>query len=304
MSPPFPFGETEAVPTGLLRSVEVGFRYSRRGGLLPPPLTSRVFVPTQSSRLPEEAQFLTGDENVIEVAAVVHYRVADLALFRFGVDRAEPAFRDLARAFLVEEVGRTPIDAIYTTERGAVERKVLESLRQSPALRETGLAPVDLRLLFVHAPDDVHGAFRDIASAAEDRTTAKNKALVEAEGALGQARGEVARTLAEADSERTRLVDTARGDAAAFVPLAREVAVAPQTSRMRLKLEALERVLPGVPKVIRPDARRAPGFELWITPEGPAGSPGPAAGSAPLPGLSGFVNPIPTPSPDIPAAER
>ena len=73
---------------------------------------------------------------------------------------------------------------------------------------------------------------------------------------------------------------------------------------MRLKLEALERVLPGVPKLIRPDARRAPGFELWITPASAAGSPDPAAGPAPLPGLSGFVNPIPTPPPDVPAAER
>jgi HflK protein len=294
--PPFPFGEAEAVPTSLLRSVEVGFRYRVPGGASAS-LTSRVFVPTQSSRIPEEAQFLTGDENVIEVAAVVHYRVVDAALFRFGVDRAEPAFRDLARAFLVEEVGRTPIDAIYTAERGAVERKVLEALRSSPALRETGLAPVDLRLLYVHAPDDVHGAFRDIASAAEDRTTARNKALVDAEGDLGQARGEAARTFAEAASERTRLVETAKGDAAAFSPLAREVAAAPATSRLRLKLETLERVLPGVPKVIRPDARRVPGFELWITPAG-------SAGPAPTPELSGFVDRIPTPPPDVPAAER
>jgi HflK protein len=296
--PPFPFGSAEAVPTGVLRSVEVGFRYRAAGAASP--LTSRVFVPAQSSRIPEESQLLTGDENVIEVTAVVHYRIADAALFRFGVDGAEPAFRDLARAFLVEEVGRTPIDAIYTAERGAVERKVLEALRRSPALKETGLAPVDLRLLYVHAPDDVHAAFRDIASAAEDRTTAQNKAYVEAEGALGQARGEVAKTLAEADSERTRLVEHAKGDSAAFVPLAREVAAAPRTSRMRLKLEALERVLPRVPKLIRPDPKRAPGFELWVVPASPTG----AAGPAPLPGLSGFVNPIPTPPPDAPAAER
>lgn len=301
--PPFPFGRAEAVATGLLRSVEVGFRYRVSGGASAS-VTSRVFVPTQSSRIPEESQLLTGDENVIEVAAVVHYRVANAALFRFGVDRAEPAFRDLARAFLVEEVGRTPIDAVYTADRGAVERRVLEALRRSPALGETGLAPVDLRLLYVHAPDDVHGAFRDIASAGEDRTTARNKALVEAEGDLGQARGEAARTLAGAESERTRLVETATGDAAAFVPLAREVAAAPKTSRMRLKLEALERVLPGVPKVIRPGSRRAPGFELWITPGGLAGSATPASGPAPPLGLSGFVNPIPTPGPDAPAAER
>ncbi|MCL4807208.1 MAG: SO_0444 family Cu/Zn efflux transporter [Thermoanaerobaculia bacterium] len=297
--PPFPIGAAEAVETGLVRTVEIGFRY-RAAGTATGALTARVFVPAQSSRIPEEAQFLTGDENVIEVVAVVHYRVADAGLFRFGVDRAEPAFRDVARAFLVEEVGRTPIDEIYTTKRGEVERKVLEGLRDSPVLKETGLAPVDVRLLSVHAPDDVHGAFRDIASAAEDRTTARNKALVEAERALGLARGEVATTVAAAQSERTRLVEHARGDAAAFVPLAREVAAAPGTSRTRLQLEALERVLPGVPKVIRPDPRRAPGFELWVTPESP---PAPAASARPS-GLSGFVNPIPTPPPEVPAAER
>ena len=201
-------------------------------------------------------------------------------------------------------MGRTPIDAIYTSERGAVERKVLAALEASPSLAGTGLSPVDLRLLFVHAPDDVHGAFRDIASAAEDRTTARNKALVEAEGAGGRARGEVARTLAEADSERTRLVEHARGDAAAFVPLAREVAAAPATSRTRLKLEALEKVLPGVPKVIRPDPRRVPGFELWVTPTGTAAPAAAEAGRAGPPGLAGFVNPIPPPPPGVPAAER
>ena len=79
--PPYPFGDAEAVATGLLRSVEVGFRY-RAAGPATAPLTSRVFVPAQSSRIPEESQLLTGDENVIEVAAVVHYRVADPALFR------------------------------------------------------------------------------------------------------------------------------------------------------------------------------------------------------------------------------
>ena len=294
--PPFPIGAAEAVATGRVRSVEIGFRY-RAAALSSAPLTSRLFVPAQTSRLPEEAQLLTGDENVIEVAAVVLYRVADPALFRFGTDSAEAAFRDLARSFLVEEVARTPIDGVYTERRGEVERKVLEALRSSPVLAETGLSPVDLRLLYVHAPDDVHGAFRDIASAAEDRTTARNKAQVEAEGSLGQARGEAARTLASAESERTRLVEHARGDAAAFVPLAREVAAAPGPSRTRLKLEALEKVLPGVPKLIRPDPRRAPGFELWVTPERAAPLPAP-------PGLAGFTNPVPTPPPGVPTAER
>ena len=53
-----------------------------------------------------------------------------------------------------------------------------------------------------------------------------------------------------------------------------------------------------MPKLIRPDPRRVPGFELWVTPEGAASAPPATAG------LTGFTNPVPTPPPGIPAAER
>ena len=65
---------------------------------------------------------------------------------------------------------------------------------------------------------------------------------------------------------------------------------------MRLKLEALERVLPGVPKLIRPDARRAPGFELWITPGGPLRVPRPGCRIGPAPGALRLRQPDPDPA--------
>jgi membrane protease subunit HflK len=118
----------------------------------------------------------------------------------------------------------------------------------------------------------VHAAFRDVASAAEDKTTIRNKALVEAEGSVRLARGEAARLVAEADAYRVQQAERARGNAAAFVPLALEARRASTVTRDRLYLEAMERVLGRLPKLIRPSPRRAPGLELWVTPPDDVGS--------------------------------
>ncbi len=307
--PPYPIGRAEVVAVDRVRAVSVGFRLrpdeaASKGAAL----ASGTFVPGRSMRLAEEAQLVTGDENVIEVAGIVTYRVADPARFLFGVDRVEAALRDLARSFLVEEAGTMPIDAIYSAERGTAERAVLARLAACPSLPEMGVRVEDVRLLYVHAPDEVHTAFRDVASASEDGKTLRNKALVAAEGELGAARSDAARTVAEAESARMESVDTARGDAAAFVPLAREVRAAPAVSRFRLRVETLERSLAGVPKVIRPAGRKAGSLELWIVPPatGPGGAPAAGAsaagpGAPPLSGISGLsglsrlLDPIPAP---------
>lgn len=286
--PPVPFGRAEAVAVARVRTVEVGFRLTPAAGSL------STFVGGRSARIPDEAQFVTGDENVVDVVAVVSYRVADAARFRLGVDRPEAALRDVARSVLIEEIATTTIDAIYSEARGAVERSALARLSGSSLVRDAGLLPLDVRLLYVHAPDEVHAAFRDIASASEDRTRARNAALVEAEGTLGQTRGEVAQQRAEAESARVTAVESARGEASAFVPLAREVAKAPGPSRRRLAIETFERVLPGRPKVIRPRGGKGT-LELWVV-------PGEAAEDGSLRrGFSALTNPLP-PAPREPAA--
>jgi regulator of protease activity HflC (stomatin/prohibitin superfamily) len=187
----------------------------------------------------------------------------------------------------VEMIARIPIDALYSSARGEVETAVMARLQASPTVAAIGVRPLSLELLYVHAPDEVHAAFRDVASAAEDTTTIRNKALVEAEGSVRLARGEAARLVAEAESYRIQQVERARGNAAAFVPLAAEDHRASAVMRDRLYLEAMERVLPRLPKLIKPNPRKAPGLELWITP---------ADGAASLSG--GFANRFPMPNQD------
>jgi len=299
---PPPIGRVDIVGVTAVRTIELGYMsLPEPGRVMSVPRSYPPFLPSfgaaRTTPIPEGSTYVAGDETVVMVAGVVQYRVSDSARYRFGVDHPENLIRAVARSTLVVAIAGTPIDAIYSSARGEVEARALASLRSSPTVAATGVAPLALRLLYVHAPDEVHWAFRDVASAAEDATTIRNKALVEAEGAVRLARGEAARLVAEAESYRVRQVEHARGNASAFVPLVAEDRRGGALMRDRLYLEAMERVLPRVPKVLKPDGRRLPGLELWITSGGVTNIPGLGGGSLPPvpqgPGQDDEENPPP-----------
>lgn len=269
---PPPIGRVDVIAMEAVRTVEIGY-LSLPGREPGAPAAPRSFPPVlpgfggeRTPRIPEGSDFVAGDETVVAVAGVVQYQVADTATYELGVDHPESVVRAAARAALVAAIARTPIDALYSSARGEVQALVLRHLRTSATVAAIGVRPTAFNLLYVHAPDEVHAAFRDVASAAEDKTTIRNKALVEAEGSVRLARGEAAQLVAEAEAYRVRQAELARGNAAAFVPLAAEDRRARTVTRDRLYLEAMERVLPRLPKLIKPGPRKAPGLELWVTP--------------------------------------
>jgi modulator of FtsH protease HflK len=269
---------------------------------LPPsfPVTVPEFGGPRTSRIPEGSLFVTGDETCVAVTAVVQYQVADPAGYQLGIDRPEALLRSVTRAALVEVIAQTPIDALYSNARGDVEASVLARLRVSTTVAAMGIRPLSLSLLYVHAPDEVHAAFRDVASAVEDSATTRNKALVEAEGSVRLARGEASRLVVQADSYRIEQVERARGNAAGFVPLAAEDLRAGSITRDRLYLEGMERVLGKVPKLIKPDPRRAPGLEVWVTSSdrgAPVPGSRPADAPPPPPNEEGAPIALPTPFP-------
>jgi hypothetical protein len=282
---PAPIGRVDVVSSAAVRTVEVG--YASLPGEAPGPgrgaktvalpasfpVTTAGFGTPRTSLIPEGAFFVAGDETLVAVTAVVLYEVSDPSLYLLGVDRPDALVRAVARRALVEVIGRTPIDALYSSGRGDVETAVLTQLCSSPTLKSVGVRPTTVNLLYVHAPEEVHAAFRDVASAAEDRTTLQNLAHAETESSVRRARGEAARQVAEAAAYEIQEKERARGNAAAFTPLAAEDRRAGAVMRSRLYLEAMERVLARKAKLIKPGSKRSVGLELWVTPSDEAGGP-------------------------------
>ena len=118
---------------------------------------------------------------------------------------------------------------------------------------ETGVHVVAVQLQDVSPPKQVIDAFKDVASAKED----KNRMINEAEGyrndIIPKARGEAQAMIREAEGFRESRIKRAEGDVAKFKAILKEYSKAKDVTRERLYLEAMEEILPGLEKFIVPD---------------------------------------------------
>ena len=136
------------------------------------------------------------------------------------------------------------VDAVYTTKREEVEQRVVRDVQRLLDTYGIGVHMVGINLLSVHAPEEVHAAFRDVASAHEDKVLIVNRASTFAQEAVNLAEGDAAAMIASAWAFKDEKVLQAEGDALAFTLREKEYRRAPDLTRFRLHLEALEETLP------------------------------------------------------------
>ena len=117
----------------------------------------------------------------------------------------------------------------------------------------TGILVVAVQLQDVSPPKTVIAAFKDVASAKED----KNRLINEAEGyrndVIPKARGEAQAMIREAEGFKEARIKRSEGDVAKFKAMLKEYKKAKSITKKRLYLEAMEDILPGIEKFIVPD---------------------------------------------------
>ena len=199
---------------------------------------------------PEERMMLTGDTNLVDVQFVVRYRISKLSDYLFNVSDPEGVIRDAAQAAIREVVAQRPIDEVLTEARTAISLETGDTLQAILDGYGLGVRILEIQLQEVEPPDTVKEAFRDVASAQQDR----ERAVLEAQGYRDQvvprARGAKEAAINEAKGYRERRILQAQGEAERFSALLAEYRKAPGVTRERLYLETLERILPGMDKVI------------------------------------------------------
>ncbi len=199
---------------------------------------------------PLERLMLTGDENLVEVAARIHYRVADAAAFAFAT--ADPALLVEASAerSLRTVLAGHSLDDVLTGKRNGIEKAWRHHLGAQLDGLGAGVEVVSATVQDAHPPLDVVDSFRDAASALEERETLIDEAEGYALERLPLARGEASRQLLEAEAYKTQRVEAGRGESERFELRAGEYRRARDLHRFRLQLETLESSLAGKPKLI------------------------------------------------------
>ena len=199
---------------------------------------------------PIVSQFLTGDQNIISMRAVVQYSVGVPADYLFHTADVAQTTAAIVEAELARRIARADVDAILTTEKLAIQDAVLGAAQQRLNGYGAGVKLSTVNIESVTAPPDAADAFRDVASARADTARIVSQAQSYANDLLPRARGEAQQMLEGAEAYRSSRINESMGDAARFSALAAEYAKAPQVTGQRLYIEVLEQVLPKIRKVI------------------------------------------------------
>ncbi len=216
-------------------------------------LTIGLEMPDQAlgRRAAENApEFLTGDQNIINVQMTVQYAIKDPAAYLYrSLEVTEMIARTVESAF-ARTIARDSIDSILTTGKISVQNATLERSREILDHYASGVHIDSINIEQVSPPAEASDAFREVASARADRDRIINEAQGYASDNLARARGEAEKMQSEAEAYRQQRINEAKGDAARFEKLISESSRARAITERRLYLETMEEILPRVKKVV------------------------------------------------------
>jgi len=193
---------------------------------------------------------LSGDQNMTELTATVHFRLKLPEDFLFRLADGEGAVRAATESALQAVLSSTPLDEALTANRPALEARARQSIAGTLERYHAGVEILQVKLLDVHPSLEVVDAFRAVSGAYEEKNRMINEAQGYAADIVPKARGEGKAKLETARGYRVGKVSRAAGDASRFKQSEAAYRSGPGVTETRLYLEAMEQILPGKRKMI------------------------------------------------------
>ena len=224
---PWPVDRLDVVKTTNVMKVGVGFT-----------------IPTGDSAVLSGMELLTGDTNIVNAALVLQYVVRDPTEFLFQIEDPQSLVEAVAEGVLTETVVGMPIDEVLTSGRVAVQERVKANTQEVLDRWHSGVRIVSASIMSLTLDRSVVQAFQDVADAMADREKVINEARAYASNLIPKTRGEARMQLSEAEAYKQQRVADAVGETSRFLALQKEYEKAPETSRTRLYMETMEKILP------------------------------------------------------------
>jgi membrane protease subunit HflK len=235
---PYPIEQVNTPAVTEVKRIEIGFRTLNNG---------------QYRSVEKESLMLTGDENIVDAEMIVQYKIKDPVKYLFRIVEPELTVREAAEASLRTVVGRNKIDETLTTGKFKIQEETKIQLQLILDKYDSGIHVVAVQLQDVSPPKEVIGAFKDVASAKEDKNRMVNQAEGYRNNVIPKARGEAEAMIRDAEGFKQARIKRSEGDAAKFTTILKEYRKAKSITQKRLYLETMERVLPNIEKIIIPD---------------------------------------------------
>ncbi|MGB1799699.1 MAG: FtsH protease activity modulator HflK [Gammaproteobacteria bacterium] len=231
----------------------VVLRFGANVGTLEPGINFRLPRPIETvivrnvgrvQRLTHRATMLTQDENIVDLEVAVKWKIKqDPTDFLFNVHEPVLTLKQVTESAVREVIGKSKLDYVLTEGRAEIAEKQRQLMAQ--VLDEEykiGIYIESVEMLSVKPPEQVKAAFDDAIKAREDEQRYVNEAKAYQNKIIPIARGNAARIIEEATAYKERVIAKAEGEASRFEQLLTEYQRAPEVTRERLYLDAIESV--------------------------------------------------------------
>lgn len=229
---PYPIESAEVVNLLGVRTVEVGYRNNVKSKVL------------------KESLMLTDDENIIDVQFAVQYVLKSPNDYLFNSREPDESVLQAAETAVREIVGKSSMDFVLYEGRAEVASRAHKLMQSILDRYGTGINISKVTMQNAQPPEQVQAAFDDAVRASQDRERQKNEGQAYANDVIPKARGMAARIGEEAEGYRQRVIEQSEGDAARFRLVVGEYSKAPQVTRDRLYIEAMQQILSNTSKVV------------------------------------------------------
>lgn len=211
----------------------------------------KIFVGTGTERRRQNMptgglEMVTGDTNVIVVQVIIQYAISDPVKYLFATEDVTALVEAASEEALTRIVGSMGVDDLLTTEKLKAQTLVRDRVQDVLDSYNAGIQTIGAYFQEISPPVEVAYAFRDVASARED----KNRVINEAEGyrnaILPTTRGQAEQMRMDAEGYSGERVEMATGEAKRFLALLGEYRKSEDLTASRIYVEKMERILPNL----------------------------------------------------------
>jgi membrane protease subunit HflK len=261
---PWPFVRIERVNVNELRTIAVGIAATES-------FDGAGFL--RDINLDRQGEFLTGDKNILNVQATVHYAIADPRRYFFDCRIPDTALRLLAESLVAEKIAQCSVDYVHPLGLSELQMLLTQAVREAVERQPWGIA-VDRVTIAGAPPVEVKAAFVDVSNARAEKDRTINQEESRREKLLAASEARVQQILDRAEAERLARVESARGSADRFLRVVaqfqNEAESGGQSAEMvrratmrRLLAGALEELLPKLAGKVLLDPTKPPDLTIF-----------------------------------------
>jgi membrane protease subunit HflK len=198
-----------------------------------------------------KSRVLTSDVNLVDLHFAVQYQFTDPVKKLFRVREPESTLTEVSESAIREIVGRSTLDEVLVgTTRPEITRRTKDLIQHTLESYNAGITVTTVNLEDVQVPDAVIPSQRDAnkAQADKERLILESEAYVN--GIIPVAQGQAARMQQESQAYKAQITAVAEGQASRFSQLEAAYAQAPEVTRRRLYMDAVESLLARSHKVL------------------------------------------------------